>query len=116
MTPSEILRAAADLIGPDGCWAQGAYARDAAGSDAYSAGDKAVCWCLHGAVRWVAHRNGGIGSPAHHMAMAALITACKAPDAMPSNECVHAWNDKPGRAHADAVAKLLEAARIGEAA
>lgn len=50
---ADVLERAADLIEPEGAWTRFCLARDAEGNSVLVGSDKAVCFCMEGAIRRV---------------------------------------------------------------
>lgn len=102
LKPSEVLAKAADLIEPEGCWTQGASAKNAAGQPlgaGGSAGSAAVCWCMVGAL---------LRAGMTKMDTTALDYARRA---VPATG-VSMWNDAPERTQAEVVAALRKASAL----
>lgn len=108
-TPADVLRAAADLIEPEGAWTQGHYwaspTLDSSDMEEPSkVPDDAFCFCALGAIARAADEE-----PDH---------ACGHPAAEALKRevgPVHIWNDAPERTQAEVVAKLREvAAKLDE--
>lgn len=98
-TVPEILRAAADLIEPEGAWTQGRL-------NIFRNGQP-VCWCAMGAI---IHASGGCGRDAVSLIEADLP---RSPSTEPLRP-IAKWNDAPERTQAEVVAKLREAADLAE--
>lgn len=96
---AEVLSAAAALIEPDGCWTQGAASRDASGGMG-AAANKAVCWCLFGAISRVAGVRTWLETDAFE-AVRQVVGDAFIP-----------WNDAPDRKQAEVVAALRKAADL----
>lgn len=94
-TVADVLEAAADLIEPEGRWAQDIF---------YKRGD---CYCLVGALREAAGAGSAIAVERGPIADA--VHAARGPD---DRVMLHDWNDAPGRTQAEVVAKLREAASL----
>lgn len=103
-TVPEVLRAAADLIEPEGRWTQRELARRANGRSTNPNSLEAVCWCSAGALQRI------IGSTAdpYHEAINWLREAIA--------DVVTIFNDAPGRASHEVIAALRQAADLAEAA
>lgn len=105
---ADILDRAADLIEPEGAWTQGAFVRDAFGSDVYEAfreeAADAACFCLYGAIGSVIGRD-----PEGYRDADPLLEAVLG---VSSPYEVAKWNDAPERTQAEVVAKLREAALL----
>jgi hypothetical protein len=99
-TVSEILSAAADLLEPEGAWAQGDLARNAEGDCVSTISDSAVCWCTVGAIYRVSdyYCDEALGTLEHILSGG-----------------IANWNDAPERTQAEVVAKLREAAALSKA-
>jgi hypothetical protein len=107
MKPSEILSKAADLIEPNGCWAQGAYALDAAGKQVGSSVDRACCFCASGAI---AHASGyPLGDDAAEEAEEIAWDMLRR---VIGRGYIEEWNDEAGRTQAEVVAALRQAASL----
>ena len=104
MTVSDILNAAADLIEPEGCWTQGAYARAAGGHVTPHRENTAVCFCAAGAIYRATDAEIGMSPPAIAAAFEAAL------DAMGVRR-ISEFNDAPGRTQAEVVAALRKAAK-----
>jgi hypothetical protein len=115
VTPAEVLRAAADLIEPEGKWVQGALAGDEQGRPLRAAVTGAdfcgFCWCAWGSLdmaTWNAavkdQRDGAW--KARDGARVALHSYL--------GRDVAAWNDAPERTQAEVVAALRAAADRAE--
>lgn len=103
MLISEILDAAADLIEPEGKWAQGAAAYDRDGREVGYAGFDAVCFCITGAIARVCVES---AAPANAYPRAASFL--RTMSGMPC--CLVDWNDDPARTQPEAVAAFRAAA------
>lgn len=108
-TPAAVLRAAADLIEPEGAWTQGVFARDATGKQTSALSAEATCWCTWGAVAHVCGRTRYSWSPEFR----ALLKVLRLPIDDPGR--VALWNDATGRTQAEVVAALRKAADLAEA-
>ena len=113
LTVAETLRAAADLIEPDGAWMQGDYWKSAEGYE-YSDGCEGalpVCWCTLGALGWIGKVDpvdlDPRGCSATDKAYEALVDTIGNPD-------VVSWNDYRQRTQAEVVAALRAAAVVSE--
>jgi len=108
MTTKEILIAARAKIERPECWTQRAFAKTALLNKAKVDSQRAVCWCALGAIAaitredpnyvnddvyWLLHR--AMGLPANEIAVAA-------------------WNDAPGRTHAEVLAVFERAIKAAE--
>jgi hypothetical protein len=108
-TPSTVpavLRAAADLIEPEGRWTQEVQARDASGEECGVLDDDAVCWCIYGAL-W--HFGIPVYGPEADAVETPLIQVIGA------DQGIDQWNDVDGRTQAEVVAALRKAADLAEA-
>lgn len=106
-----VLRAAADLIEPEGAWCHGAYAKDRRGQTVPPDSPRAERYCMLGAImRVVCHDDSerAVVSQAESM----LHDAVDGVDVLSFG--LLDWNDKPGRKQADVVAALRKAARWKE--
>lgn len=101
-TPADVLRAAADLIEPEGAWTQGYWARTSSGfaTDPYL--EAASCYCALGAIANVT----GITQLGKVHTLAPTDALCRAVGD------VAMWNDKRSRTQAEVVAKLREIAAM----
>jgi hypothetical protein len=103
-----ILRGVAELFSAPGTWTPGAWAKDAQGMHlGRPLDDRAVSWCLFGAVRKV--RGPGM-SPAEDLAIGAVHEALGLRD----GETIAAWEDAPGRTVDDVRHAVTAAAEILE--
>jgi hypothetical protein len=103
--PSEALRAARDLLTPEGAWIQEEPAKKADGSYAtYVDGD---CFCALGAI-W--HVNGGwvTADPIEFYLMQSLGAFSVRPD-------IAHWNDDPNRTQAEVLDAFSRAILLAEA-
>lgn len=117
MLPSEILTRAADLIAPEGKWAQGWYAffEDVSGkrrecdiSEEYAL---AVCWCAVGAINCA----GSLGSSIIDDAKDALISVINDQSfKIFRDEVIAHWNDAPERTQSEVVSALRAAAELAK--
>lgn len=62
MKPRDVLLRAREVLSDPKAWTQGQFARDADGQACEPTSDKAVCFCLMGAMRKVT----GVSSAYHH--------------------------------------------------
>lgn len=95
---SDILRKAADLIEPEGCWTQGAYAKTARGRGIGPCEPAAVCWCAEGAIT-------ASGGNLH--SRSAVTRYLNIDD-------LSVWNDRSGRTQTEVVQALRFAANLAE--
>jgi len=104
LSVADVLERAADLIGPEGAWTQGAYARtaDAEYLDAGLIPSDATCFCAAGAIARVAG-SAGMFSYADRVGLVAGFG---------HGTSIIGWNDDPERTQAEVVAKLREAAAL----
>lgn len=94
MNPSDILTAAADLIEPEGCWTQNAWARDASGKKVGGTSFTATRHCAGDAI-FIAAGN----------SVLAVREACQAlRRVIPVS--IAEFNDAPGRKQSEVVAAL----------
>lgn len=61
MSPSEVLRAAADLIEQPGAWNTGSFARSENDVPCDPRDEAAKCWCVSGAIQKIEGPNGWQG-------------------------------------------------------
>jgi hypothetical protein len=112
-TVPEILRAAADLIEPEGAWTQGAFSRNADGTTDIdeAVASNPVCWCALGALA----KASGVDplDPRAFVLPAPQIAAYPILRRLVGGDFVF-WNDAPKRTQAEVVAKLREAADLAE--
>ena len=101
MTPAEVLRKAADLIRPPGCWTQGVRARNAEGEPVIIDDPKAVSFCFVTAIL----KQGDL-----MISLTAMHCVEKV-----VGELDTIWNDHPDRTQAEVVAALRMAADEWEA-
>jgi len=92
VTAADVLRKAADMIEPEGCWIQGAWGLDREGKVTMSA--NAVRWCADWAIA-VAARDGY--SPARQALKAAVGS-------------IPIWNDAPNQTQTNVVATMRSVA------
>lgn len=107
LTPSDVLRAAADLIEPEGAWTQNAFARGRSGREVEAASRSAVCFCAIGAIARVSGLRGSTGIYA---------TPTIAVEGRLGTRSLGGWNDDAERTQAEVVSKLREVAAQLEAA
>lgn len=109
--PSEALRAARELLTPEGAWTQGVAARDAAGNEVQSNSPDAVCFCSYGALWHVA----GIKNDAVDLCELLLSDVIEGRTGEPF---IDHWNDAEGRKHEEVLsvfdAALYMAERSGQ--
>lgn len=103
-TVPEVLRAAADLIEPEGAWTQGAFARTAKGNPIGPEEQPAVCWCAYGALMKVCPDSFVRGD------------ADDALRRVTRSDAVSFFNDAHTRKQPEVVAALRQAADLAEAA
>lgn len=101
MDVATVLNAAADLIEPEGCWTQGAYARHENGNPIGPMEDNATCWCLSGAIQRIDK-----GSQ-FSRAWETFDTFVR----RRGHDHIAAFNDAPGRTQTEVVAALRKAAQ-----
>ena len=114
LTVAETLRAAADLIEPEGAWTQGSYWKGADGdcyNNGYPDGALPLCWCALGALGEV-----GKVDPADLNFCGRSVTdkAYKALIYTIGEANVVWWNDSRNRTQAEVVAALRAAAVVSE--
>lgn len=102
--PSEALRAARELLTPEGAWIQEAFAQDATGHPVSPRSENAVCWCVMGALKRNDWNLVGIFAEAFRY-------LCSAVD-----EWAPDWNDKPGRTQAEVLTAFSKAISLAEEA
>ena len=102
---AEVLRAAADLVEPEGAWTRGVYARGKDGQQVDPQSRRATCWCGVGAII----RAGGWDSVFRAEKFLRVAARYRSQDALPH------WQDRKGRTQADVVAALRKAADLAEA-
>ena len=96
------LRAAADLIEPEGAWFQGEYALDAWSYPCSPLDEDAVCWCAMGAIRRV------LSAPDDNVDVMFLLMDALLRDF--GSQDIDVWNDAPGRTQGEVVAYLRKVA------
>jgi hypothetical protein len=101
----EVLRAVRELLAESEAWCQGAWARDGRGRPVGSTRANAVAWCLVGALAKV--RDPSSRGRKRLVEMLDEMLDEMFPVSLP------AWNDAPGRTHAEVLA-LLDAAISSE--
>lgn len=106
--PSEALRAARDLLTPEGAWTQGASARTEDGIMLHDPrSEEAICWCSLGALRRV------VDDPVvYDGARSALRQATGGG----TRGMLSVWNDSPHRTQADIVHTFSSAIALAEEA
>jgi hypothetical protein len=100
-----VLRAAADLIEPEGRWVQGFWATTKRGRAIGYEEANAACWCAVGALMRVSRS-------------APLDLWYPTRDALErviDHQSIPGWNDAPDRTQAEVVAALRRAADLAEA-
>ena len=103
LTVAETLRAAADLIEPEGAWTQGCLGRDQDGEPVFAADiGKATCFCMAGAIWRAAGKQ------------ALVLAAFEALHPRMSHHGIGSWNDASKRKQAEVVAALRAAADASE--
>ena len=107
MTPrpleiTDILRAAADLIEPEGSWTRGVYARAEDGQQVDPQSRRATCWCGVGAII----RAGGWDAVYGADRFLRVAARYRSLDGFPD------WQDRKGRTQAEVVAALRKAADL----
>jgi hypothetical protein len=103
MKPSEILEKAADLIEPEGCWTQGAFARDLGGDNTTAQDINAACWCAIGAVIRVTEGRPFLGATALRFLASTL-----------ENACIPEWNDDLRRTQSEVVSAFRKSASLAK--
>ena len=100
---ADILDRAADLIEPEGRWMQGDLGRDAHGEriDVCERLGDAVCFCMEGAIEYVARRHGMRPHEAFEAVKPVIANGTAA---------LFYWNDRKGRTQTEVVAALRQAA------
>jgi hypothetical protein len=107
VTVAAVLRAAADLIEPEGKWTKGALGRDANGHWTRDI-DRAVCLCVVGAIRKAA----GCESL---LSTSPLATAARRHlERLVTKETASSWNDRQRRKQSAVVAALRQAAALAD--
>ena len=99
MTPTEILKAARELISDEAHWCQGRFACDETGDEAYTTEPRACRWCALGAVWAVAPGTVGIGAAERFLDIA-------------SGETITDYNDN--HTHAEVLAMFDKAIKMSE--
>lgn len=92
------------MVEPDGCWITGSLAHDEAGDSIMPENERAICWCMRGAIERVVGGDLDEDSPL----WAAVMRA--------TSGHPESWNDTDGRTQAEVVAALRKAADLAEAA
>ena len=90
---SEKFSTVADLLGDPARWCQGEYAMDDVGIRTTPRGDRAVRWCLAGAVEVIY----GYQTPEAEAALSRLRSA------IGGQHFLQWWNDAKGRRHSEVV-------------
>lgn len=104
MTTLSILKAARELLTPEGAWTQGAWARDDTQRSVDLNDEGACSWCLMGALGRV---HGSFPVPGE------IIAKLRGIAAYPFNESAVDWNDTDGRTQSEVV-RLLDRAIAAE--
>ena len=112
---AETLRAAADLIEPEGAWTQNAFSRNHDGTTdeaegACPAADNPVCWCALGAIAATAKVD-----PNHWRSWSGIAGTASTALSTYLHDNVDNWNDDPSRTQAEVVAAFRAAADASEA-
>lgn len=97
MSARKTLQAAADLLEKPGAWTQHTSARDVGGVTIPIKSDRAVCWCVIGAL-WRAS------------VPSSFYSALREFKSAIGTDFVPEWNDHPSRKQAEVVAALRIAA------
>jgi hypothetical protein len=98
--PNEALRAARELLTPEGAWTKQALAFSADGKSVNPSSDEAVCWCVSGALF---HTNGE--GPTNSLWDFVEL-------AIGGN--IASWNDDPNRTHSEVLSALDCAIALAE--
>lgn len=98
LSVAEVLERAADLIEPEGAWAQKSWARDMFGSPDAIPGEE-VCWCLWGSIYKISGYEFYVTDAAINHVMGVV------------GDPPITWNDAAERTQAEVVAALREAAK-----
>lgn len=93
------LLAVRELIAVPERWVKGDWARSASGRDVFWGSEKAVCWCIRGAVNLVEQYS---PSNSYRAQEKLALMATGKSELMALAE----WNDAPQRTHADVLALL----------
>jgi len=101
--PSEILRAAREIISVPERWTQGASALSGRGNVVNARSPSAKCWCSFGAIDKAGSRS-----------IAKLRTAEGILRAALKAESIILWNDAPERTHAEVLAAFDQAITLAE--
>lgn len=101
LKPSEVLSKAADLIEPEGAWARHQLAKSAHDQVVNPTDERAVCWCMAGAMQRITPVLGNVYYRAHEFVARSLDIPTFA-----------SWNDAPGRTQAEVVKALRDAAEL----
>lgn len=90
MTPKQILTQARELISDPKRWTKGYFAKTALGAPCGSLSDRAICWCISGAINKVSEfKNHQVAYDRLRLVVGPLITQ---------------FNDDPKTTHADVIA------------
>jgi hypothetical protein len=89
---TEQATTVAELLSDPARWTQGYYARDAKGALVGPASQRAVCWCLLGAIVRVYGRRGH---------SSCLVASLREALNLPPDVTLTNWNDAPARTHAE---------------
>jgi hypothetical protein len=108
MTPTDVLRDAAELLSMPGTWTQGTLARDAALNEVRPLDPKAVSRCLFGAI----HKAAGVDSLVGVAILAATAAQAVLWHRHAPRMLLASWNDAPKRTRQEVRGLLLEAAKI----
>lgn len=100
---ADVLERAADLIEPEGAWAQRDYARDGTGRPVDPCDPSAVCWCMNGAIA---------KATGETVILAEMLIDRLFIPAIPLRRAPVSWNDDACRTQAEVVAALREAAKL----
>ena len=111
MTTTEILIAARAKIERPQDWIQGRFAVSSLQNKVKPTSRRASCWCALGAIAAITREDpNDVNDELYWLLCRAM--------GLPDNEiAVAAWNDAPGRTHAEVLAvfdRAIEAASIGE--
>jgi hypothetical protein len=109
-TVSSVLRAAAQKIEPRRGWTRGWFARDAHRGGIFYANERAVCFCMLGAIKRSALEAVG---PDGVFGLTNL--AVDAVEAVIGHVDITVWNDDPKRRKRQVLAALRKAADLAEA-
>jgi hypothetical protein len=104
--PSEALRAARELLTPEGAWIQGSWAVTADGYGVFPTdSDEAVCWCARGAIEQQLSNYCG-SDPSKFLSRAIGVQGSGA---------IADWNDAPERTQAEVLDAFSRAILLAEA-